>query len=318
MKVFVTGGAGYIGSHCSAMLVEKGHEVTVFDNLTTGRRELVPDSAKFILGDITVPEQIISAIATAKPDIVMHFAAKCIIPESIERPIFYWEQNVLGTVNLLRAMEESDGGKLIFSSTVAVYGDPADIPITEKTPVAPISPYGTTKASAESAIVDSALTGKIQHIILRYFNVGGAGYGIRCEAENETRLIPLALKAAAGEIPELQIFGDDYPTRDGSCVRDFIHVLDIAEAHISAMDYLEKGNPSEIINLGSHEGFTVLEIASTTREITGVDFPIRRVGRREGDTPVVIASNDKARNILGWNPRRGLREIIASMTRVEG
>lgn len=315
MRVFVTGGAGYIGSHCVAMLLEKGHEVTVFDNLTTGRRELVPESAKFILGDITSPQQIISAIESAKPDIVMHFAAKCIIPESIERPIFYWEQNVVGTVNLLRAMKETGVGKLIFSSTVAVYGDPSDIPITENTPVAPISPYGTTKAGAENAIVDSSLNGDIQYIILRYFNVGGAGYGIRCEAKNETRLIPLALKAAMGEISELQIFGDDYPTRDGTCVRDFIHVLDIAEGHISAMDYLEKGNPSEIINLGSHEGFTVQEIATMTREITGVDFQIRKVGRREGDTPVVIAENIKARTLLGWLPRRGLREIIESMVR---
>ncbi len=312
MRVFVTGGAGYIGSHCAARLIEAGHSVVVFDNLSTGRRELVRESADFIRGDLTSPEEIEGALENTRPDIVMHFAAKCIIPESIAKPIYYWEQNVTGTINLLRAMEKTGTDKIIFSSTVAVYGDPADIPITEKTPVAPISPYGTTKQAAENAIIDSALTGKIKYMILRYFNVGGSGYDIQCRAENETRLIPLALKAADGEIPVLQVFGGDYPTRDGSCVRDFIHVLDIADAHMAAMDYLDRADSSEIVNLGTNEGFTVLEIANMTREITQTNFPIEIVDRREGDTPVVIASRDKAEALLKWRPRRDLREIIAS------
>ena len=308
----MTGGAGYIGSHCAALLIENGHEVIIFDNLSTGRRELVPSKTEFIMGDLTNPEDIRSALESSRPEIVMHFAAKCIIPESIAKPIYYWEQNVLGTVNLLRAMEKTGADKIIFSSTVAVYGDPAEIPITEETPAMPISPYGTTKLAAENAIVDSALTGKIKFMILRYFNVGGSGYGIRATVENETRLIPLALKAAHGEIPALKVFGGDYPTRDGSCVRDFIHVLDIADAHISAMEFLDGGGSNEIVNLGTNEGFTVLEIANMTREITEKNFPIDIVAKREGDTPVVIASREKAENLLQWCPRRGLREIIAT------
>lgn len=312
MRIFVTGGAGYIGSHCVAMLVEGGHEVAVFDDLSTGHREMVSPKAEFMHGDLTVPGQILSAIKVVHPDIIMHFAAKCVIPESMAKPIYYWEQNVGGTINLLRAMKIAGVKKIIFSSTVAVYGNPAEIPITEDTPVAPISPYGTTKASAENAIIDSALTGEIDYMIMRYFNVAGAGYGIGCMAENETRLIPIALKVAMGEIPALEIYSDDYPTRDGTCVRDFIHVLDIARGHIDAMEYLQTGAKNQIINLGTNRGYTVREIADIVQEITSKAFPVEIVNRREGDTATVIASNSKAREILGWTPKYSLHEIIES------
>lgn len=312
MRIFVTGGAGYIGSHCVRMLIEHGHEVAVFDNLSTGHREVVPPEAEFMRGDLMHLDQVESAIKVVRPDVVMHFAAKCVIPESMANPVYYWEQNVGGTINLLRAMTDVGVENLIFSSTVAVYGDPEEIPIRETTPINPISPYGTTKVAAENAIMDAAIPGKIRYMILRYFNVGGAGYGIGCMTEEETRLIPLALQTAVGERDSLEVFGTDYPTRDGSCVRDFIHVLDIAEAHIAAMDYIAERGGSEIINLGTSEGYTVLEIAEMVREITGIDYTINPVDRRDGDTATVIASNEKAERLLDWRPRRDLREIIAS------
>ncbi len=313
MRIFVTGGAGYIGSHCVRMLLEEGHEVVVFDDLSTGHREVVPENVNFVLGDLTKPDDIRQAMKRYKPDAVMHFAAKCIIPESMADPVYYWEQNVVGTVNLLRAMEDARVDRLIFSSSVAVYGDPSEIPITESAALLPISPYGTTKVAAEMAIEDAGLTRKLHYFIFRYFNVGGAGLGVGSLAENETRLIPLSLRAAAGKQPSLKVFGTDYPTRDGSCIRDYIHVLDVADAHIAAIDYLAKGGESNLVNLGSHEGYTVLEIAELTKEITGRDFKVDLEGRREGDTATVLASNEKAREILGWFPKRGIREIIQSM-----
>jgi len=312
MRILITGGAGYIGSHCVALSLERGHDVMVFDNLSTGHREMVDGRAKFFPGDITKPIEIREAISDYRPDIVMHFAAKCVIPDSMARPAYYWEQNVGGTINILRAMVDSGVDKMVFSSSVAVYGDPLEIPIQETTGLCPISPYGTTKIACERAIADVGGSGAIRYVNLRYFNVAGAGMGLGCMTDNETRLIPLTVKAALGKVDSIVVFGDDYSTRDGSCIRDFIHVMDIAEGHHAAMEYLENGGESETINLGTGEGYSVFEIIEKVREILQKPFKVDISARRDGDTPVVVASKGKAWSLLRWKPERDLEKILRS------
>lgn len=312
MKVLVVGGAGYIGSHCAAMLISRGHNVVILDDLSTGRKELIAGGAKFILGDITENGTCQNVMKEIAPDAVIHLAAKSIVEESMKKPIYYWQQNLVGTINLLKAMNECDVRIIIFSSTAAVYGNTKISPIDENTETNPVNTYGNTKLACERLISDVARSSGLKYFILRYFNVAGADFGFGPMFENETRLIPLAVKCASGKNRSLEIFGNDYPTPDGTCIRDYIHVSDIAEAHILALEYLVNNGESQLCNLGSNKGYSVLEIIDTTKKITGVNFPVKIVGRRAGDPAKVIASNEKARKLLGWTPKRGLEKIIKS------
>ncbi len=298
MKVLVTGGAGYIGSHMVKMLGSMGHEVVTYDNLSTGNKDAVL-YGRLVVGDLLEKEKLRQVLMDFRPHVVVHFAAKISVPESVKDPITYYENNFCGTLNLLSAMEEAKVKHMIFSSTAAVYGIPKRIPMAEEDPTHPINPYGRSKLFAEQAIKDSG----VSFIILRYFNVAGADpEGKLGENSKEAfHLIHRALKVAKGEIPYMEVYGTDYPTPDGTCIRDYIHVTDLIQAHIDAMEYLLDGGKSDVFNVGYGRGYSVLDVIKAVKEITGVDFEVRLAGRREGDPPVLIADRRKIKSI-GWRP----------------
>lgn len=306
MKVVVTGGAGYIGSNVAALLLEAGHEVIVFDNLSEGHAEAVPKGATFIQGDITEFAEVFST--EDKIDGVLHFAASIAAGESVVNPEKYWLNNTVGSLKLLEAMRTLGIKKLIFSSTAAVYGNPEVVPITEGAPKQPTNPYGMTKLAIDMAISSECVAHDLSATSLRYFNVAGANGEFGERHRSETHIIPLALKAAA-EGREFTIFGDDYPTDDGTCIRDYIHVRDLARAHLLALDNLSPASHT-IYNLGNGNGFSNRDVVRAVEKVTGKQLTVKIGERREGDPAVLIASSELAHQKLGWIPEKPNLEAI--------
>ncbi|WP_080794634.1 UDP-glucose 4-epimerase GalE [Corynebacterium pacaense] len=308
MKLLVTGGAGYVGSVCTAVLIERGHDVTVVDNFSTGNRDAVPSGASLVEGDIA--EVAAAVLGSGDFDGVLHFAARSLVGESVEHPEQYWRHNLVTTLTLLEAMRTNGVGNLVFSSTAATYGEPATVPITEDFPTAPTNPYGATKLAIDYAITSYANAHGLAATSLRYFNVAGAYGSIGENRVVETHLIPLVLQVAMGHRDRIFMFGDDWPTPDGTPIRDYIHILDLARAHILALESNTAGN-HRIFNLGSGEGYSVRQVVEMCREVTGHPIPAEVAPRRAGDPAVLVASSDKAKQELGWNPQHTrLREIV--------
>ncbi|MGW4886341.1 UDP-glucose 4-epimerase GalE [Streptomyces murinus] len=307
MKYLVTGGAGYVGSVVAQHLLEAGHEVTVLDNLSTGFRAGVPAGAAFIEGDIRDAAKWLDASYHG----VLHFAAFSQVGESVVKPEKYWDNNVAGTLALLGAMRETGVRTLVFSSTAATYGEPEQVPITESAPTRPTNPYGASKLAVDHMITSEANAHGLAAVSLRYFNVAGA-YGAYGERHDpESHLIPLVLQVARGRRDAISVYGDDYPTPDGTCVRDYIHVADLADAHLLALTAARPGEHL-ICNLGNGNGFSVREVIETVREVTGHPIPEVAAPRRGGDPAVLVAAADTAREKLGWNPTRAdLAGIVA-------
>ena len=306
MSVLVLGGAGYIGSHTVDRLVDQGQDVVVVDSLVTGHRAAINDKAKFYQGDLA-DQDFMRKVFTENPEIdaVIHFAAYSLVAESMKKPLKYFDNNTAGMIKLLEVMNEFDIKNIVFSSTAATYGIPEKMPIMESDPQDPINPYGESKLMMEKIMrwADEAYGTKF--VALRYFNVAGAkpDGSIGEDHGPETHLIPIVLQVAQGKRDKLQIFGDDYNTPDGTNVRDYVHPFDLADAHILAVDYLRKGNESNVFNLGSSTGFSNLEIVEAARKVTGKEIPAEIAPRRGGDPDSLIASSDKAREILGWKPQ---------------
>ena len=317
MRVLVTGGAGYIGSVVTAMLLADGHDVVVVDDLSTGHADAVPPGAEFHELSIT---EVAPLLAERPVDAVIHFAAKSLVGESAENPSLYWRGNVIATVSLLDAMRDAGVNRIVFSSTAATYGQPEEQPIREDAPTRPNSPYGSTKLAIDMMLTDYARSYGMAPVSLRYFNVAGAlhtadrSYGER--HARETHLIPNALRAAAGNGTGMALFGTDYPTADGTCVRDYIHVIDLGDAHLRAMEAAEAGT-HHIINLGSGRGHTVREVLEAIEQVTGRAVPVVESPRRAGDVAVLIASNEQAAKLLGWAPTRELSVMIGDAWRFE-
>ncbi len=314
MRILVLGGAGYIGSHTVYELVDAGYEVIVVDNLLTGFKEAVHPQAKFYEGDIRDKIFLDNILSKEKIDGVIHFAASSQVGESMKNPLKYYNNNLCGTEVLLESMVEHGIDKIVFSSTAATYGEPESIPILETDRTHPTNCYGETKLSMEKMFKWTSKAYNLRYVSLRYFNACGAHpNGKIGEAHNpETHLIPLVLQVPNGKREYISVFGNDYDTKDGTCVRDYIHVNDLAQAHILAMEYLSKGGESNIFNLGNGVGFTVKEVIEMARKVTNHTIPIREEERRAGDPSVLIASSEKARKVLGWKPQYADLETIIS------
>lgn len=312
LRVLVTGGAGYIGSHVVRALGEKGYDVLTYDNFSSGNKWAV------LYGDIVVADlsdkyAIREVIHEFKPDAVMHFAASIVVPESVEDPLKYYRNNTVNTINLLDVMKEEAVSRFIFSSTAAVYGIPDSIPVNEDMPMNPINPYGTSKMMIELFLRDIAVASSdFRYVSLRYFNVAGADKDCRIgQAYKEsTHLITRALKTAKGEFEKLQIFGTDYTTPDGTCIRDYIHVDDLADAHLRALEYLLENGESDIFNCGYGHGYSVREVVDAAKKVTGIDFNIEETERRQGDPPVLVADSSKIKQRLNWHPKYDDLEYI--------
>jgi len=312
--ILVTGGAGYIGSHTVRALHKSGFETLIFDNMSAGHRDFIGQTP-FFEGDICNPADLERAFTKHQIEGVLHFAGKALVPESHQDPELYYRTNVTGGVNLLHAMKKSGVKYIIFSSTCATYGVPAQVPITENTPQHPINPYGETKLAFERALRWFRESHGMEYLALRYFNAAGAAdEGVGEDHSPETHLIPLVLDAAMGRKPEVRIFGTDYPTPDGTCLRDYIHVSDLAAAHVLGLQLLMAGQvQSQAINLGTGNGYSVRQVIDTAKRVTGKEFRVSEVPRREGDPPVLVAAVDRARTILNWKAETsGLEEIISS------
>lgn len=303
MKILVCGGAGYIGSHMVRCLVGQGHDVVVFDNLATGHREAV-GAVPLVVGDLLEPASLDALFRAHSFDAVMHFCALSLVGVSVTDPYAYYRNNVSGTLNLLQAMRSAGVDKLVFSSTAAVFGNPETELIDETHPTHPINPYGASKLMVERMLADAAQAYGLRSVALRYFNAAGADpSGEIGESHTpETHLIPNVLRAALGGATTLKVFGDDYATVDGTCVRDYIHVNDLALAHLQAINYMGGHAGAQVFNLGNGSGFSVLEVIEAARRVTGVDITFERSPRRAGDPPVLVAASDKARRVLGWSP----------------
>ena len=311
MRVLVTGGAGYIGSHVVKALGARGDAVLSFDNLSKGRREAVLQG-DLIVGDLADTVLLESVLNDFRPDAVMHFAASIEVGESVLDPLKYYQNNAANTISLLSAMERQGIECFIFSSTAAVYGIPEKVPITESQPLRPINPYGRSKAFVEMALQDIAVTGTLRYVSLRYFNAAGADLEARIGElhEPESHLIPLTLQAAAGRRKSIAIFGDDYPTPDGTCVRDYIHVEDLTEAHLLALDHLRQRGASEVFNCGYGHGHSVREIIDAAKQVSGISIPTEIASRRPCDPPVLVADSAKLARVLNWKPRYDDLELI--------
>lgn len=315
MAILVLGGAGYIGSHTVYELIDAGREVVIADNLETGHIEAVHPQAKFYQGDIRDRAFVDSVLEAEQINGVIHFAANSLVGESMTDPLKYYDNNMNGTKVLLQSMVAHGVDKIVFSSTAATYGEPERVPILETDRTEPTNCYGETKLSMEKMFKWTARAHGLRYVSLRYFNACGAHVSGKIgEAHNpESHLIPLILQVPNGQREFISVFGDDYDTKDGTCIRDYIHVTDLAQAHILAMDYLMDGGESNIFNLGNGVGFTVKEVIETAREVTGHPIPAKVTPRRAGDPAQLIASSDKARAVLGWNPQHAdLKEIIGS------
>jgi UDP-glucose 4-epimerase len=310
-RIFVTGGAGYIGSHMTAALGEQGHDLLVYDDLSTGHRDAVL-SGRLVVGNLADTVLLRKTLREFRPDAVMHFAAFIQVGESVREPLKYYLNNGANAMNLLNVMSGEGINNFIFSSTAAVYGQPKNTPITEEEPIRPINPYGWSKAFVENALRDLSLAKGFRYVALRYFNAAGADPLARTGERHypETHLIPLVLKAAAGKRKCVEIHGVDYPTPDGTCVRDYIHVMDLVNAHGCALEYLLSGGKSEAFNCGYGRGSSVREVMNTARSVTGMDFPVIESQRREGDSPVLVADSSRIRRVLNWKPLHDDLEYI--------
>jgi UDP-glucose 4-epimerase len=303
MKVLVTGGAGYIGSHVVRQLGEAGHEVVIFDNLSTGYRWAVT-CGELVEGDLADEAAVEQVFASHDFEAVLHFAANIVVPESVENPLKYYSNNTRNTLNLLKAVDRHQIPHMVFSSTAAVYGMPEQTVLTEDLPLAPINPYGASKMMSERMIMDLAAASSLKYVVLRYFNVAGANpQGLLGQATPEaTHLIKVACECVTGKRDGMSIFGTDYDTRDGTCIRDYIHVEDLARAHVMALDYMAKGGESRVLNCGYGRGFTVREVIDMVKEQSGQEFNVTETGRRAGDPAALMADNTRIREVLGWQP----------------
>lgn len=311
MKVLVCGGAGYIGSHMVRHLSSQGHLAVVFDNLSTGHREAV-SGVRLVEGDLLNKHDLSAVLAVERYDAVMHFCARSLVGESVAEPYEYYENNVTGTLNLLKAMRDSGVDKLVFSSTAAVFGNPSQKLIDESHPTNPINPYGASKLMVERILQDAVQAYGLRVATLRYFNAAGADPSgeIGESHQPETHLIPNIFRAALGQTGPLKVFGTDYDTSDGTCVRDYIHVNDLAAAHMAAINFIGANEGAHTFNLGNGDGFTVLEIIEAAHHVSGLDVPYELSARRAGDPPRLVASSEKARSLLGWRPAFGSIESI--------
>ncbi len=319
MNILVTGGAGYIGSHVVMALLEAGHRVIVYDNLSTGFAWAVQNT-ELVVGDLADRTALAAVFERQKFDAVMHFAANIWVGESVREPVRYYRNNVCNALNLFELAAQHAVGAVVFSSTAAVYGEPGAALLDESLPLAPINPYGASKMMTERMLQDIAASGDQRYAILRYFNVAGADPDGRIgEATPDNRhLIKVACEAALGLHPYLMINGTDYPTPDGTCIRDYIHVVDLARAHVEALDYLRAGGDSLICNCGYGHGLSVRQVVDAVRRVTKVDIPVKEGPRRPGDPPALVASNARIRRVLGWMPRYDdLDQIVASAWRWE-
>lgn len=315
MRVFVTGGAGYIGSVVTEQLVNDGHRVVVYDNLSKGHRGAVVDGADFVEGDLFEGDKLLQTLADNRIDAVIHMAASSLVGESVENPAKYYQNNVVAGLGLLDAMHASGVRRIVFSSTAATYGEPEAQPIFESAPTNPTNTYGETKLAFERAMHWYEKAHGLRYASLRYFNAAGASEKCGEDHDPETHIIPITLQAAAGKRALVEIFGEDYPTPDGTCIRDYIHVIDLARAHILALDVLSER--SAIYNLGcGGDGYSVRDVIDTARRVTGKEIPVRMGQRRAGDPAVLIASSDKIKSELGWQPQfQDLGVIIESAWR---
>ncbi|MCR5676266.1 MAG: UDP-glucose 4-epimerase GalE [Lachnospiraceae bacterium] len=306
MAILVCGGAGYIGSHINKELNRQGYETIVFDNLVYGHREAVKWGT-FVQGDLKNEEEIDAVFREHKIDAVFHFAAYAYVGESVEEPEKYYYNNVVNTLHLLSVMRRHGCKRIIFSSTCATYGEPERVPITEDMPQHPINPYGATKLMMERIFRDYHTAYGLEFVVLRYFNAAGADPDgeIGESHDPETHIIPLVLDAASGKRPEIRVFGTDYDTPDGSCIRDYIHVTDLASAHLLALHHLEQGGESDFFNLGNEAGTSVLEVINSVKRVTGRDFQVTLADRRPGDPAKLVGSREKAAKRLGWQPVYG-------------
>lgn len=314
-KILVTGGAGYIGSHAVLALVDKGYDVVVLDNLVYGHRDLAETvlGVELVEGELGDAELLSNLFARHQFEAVIHFAAYAYVGESMSDPGKYYRNNVTGTLTLLEAMASSNINKIVFSSTCATYGIPDSTPILESAPQNPINPYGFTKLVVERMLKDFDRAHQMKSVVFRYFNAAGADPEGRLGEDHmpETHLIPLVLLTALGRRQSISIFGTDYPTPDGTCIRDYIHVSDLASAHVLGLEYLLKGGDSNIFNLGNGQGFSVKEVIDTAKQVTGLPITVIESDRRPGDPPVLVGSAEKAAKILGWHPQHGkLSEIL--------
>lgn len=303
MRILVTGGAGYIGSHAVKLFLSRGHEVTVFDNLSLGHREAVP-ADRLIVGDLADNALVNDTIASKEIEAIVHFAASTYVGESVTNPAKYYQNNTINTLNLIESARKNGVKRFVFSSTAATYGVPDTSPIIEDTIQLPINPYGNSKLACEKALLDYVATYDIGCAILRYFNAAGASPDgdIGEDHTPETHLIPLVIQAAMGQRKAISIFGTDYPTPDGTCIRDYIHVMDLAEAHLLALEKMVANQPLKL-NLGVGHGYSIREVIDAVHEVGGKQIPVEEAERRAGDPPVLVAASDKAKKILGWQPK---------------
>ncbi len=315
MAILVLGGAGYIGSHTALELVKSGRDVVIADSLVTGYKKAIPEKARFYQGDIRDFEFLDNLFQQEKIDAVIHFAAYSLVGESVANPLKYYGNNLYGTKILLEAMVKNNIDKIVFSSTAATYGEPENIPVLESDRTCPTNPYGETKLAVEKMFKWVAEAHGLRYVSMRYFNACGAyENGINGEAHNpQSHLIPIILQVPNGKRETISIYGTDYDTPDGTCIRDYIHVTDLAQAHILAVKYLYNGGKSDIFNLGNGVGYSVREVIETARKVTGRPIPVTETSRRAGDPARLVASSEKAKRILGWKPVHNcLEEIIAS------
>lgn len=314
MNILVTGGAGYIGSHFVKLLLQQNINVVVLDNLSRGHLEAVPKSVKFINADILDYQKLLEVFSQIEVDAIVHFAAFAYVGESVENPSIYYTNNVVGSLNLIKASVENKIKKFVFSSTCSVYGNPDNIPILETESTKPINPYAETKLTIEHILRDFDTAYNLKYVALRYFNAAGASFdsSIGESHKPEPHLIPLVLKTAMGEREKIFVFGNDYDTPDGTCIRDYIHVNDLADAHLKAIEYLNRTNKSDVFNLGTGIGNSVKEVIQVSENVTDCKINFEIVSRRAGDPAILVADNTKAKKILGWKPQYGLNDIISS------
>jgi UDP-glucose 4-epimerase len=313
MAILVTGGAGYIGSHTVLELIAAGEKVVVLDNLSTGFRSAVPDDVPLIVGDFGDEDLVTELLAKHDVEAIIHFAAKIVVPDSLADPLGYYLNNTAMARTLLACAVDCGVKHFIFSSTAAVYGEPVQVPVSESETLKPMSPYGRSKLMVEWMLEDTAKAHNLSYVVLRYFNVAGADPQGRIgqSTRNATHLIKVAVQTALGRRAGMEVFGTDYPTPDGSCLRDYIQVTDLARAHVDALNYLGAGGGNLTCNVGYARGYSVLDVIDVVKKVSGVDFPVRRSGRRPGDPAAIVAANDRIRAELGWTPQHdNLSEIV--------